>query len=677
MNGLFLPSEFQMRLCYLLIFAVFSAFGQGNKPSGRGMNSQEHILFTAGNQQIAASEFEYLFRKNHKNNPEAFNKKGVEEYLNLYINFKLKVSEAYARGLDTTAAFKTEFQGYKNELLKSYLTRRSDNEKLAEEAYERMKEEVRASHLLLTLDEGALPADTLRVWNQVIDIRKKFLAGEDFASLVKTYSSDPGAAQSGGDLGYFSALDMVYPFESVAYNTPVGSVSMPVRTRYGYHLIRVTDRRPAGNKVEVSHIMVRARDENGLQRIREAKAKLAAGEKWADIFKNYSEDQSAPDQLGRLQPFRRGGFDPAAPEFENAAFSLRNTGELSEPVLTAFGWHLIRLEKIISLPEYSAYASELQKRISMDERSYLSAVKQLERQKKAFGYTENQGVIAKMLSLSDSTLFEGKWQFFADPDFRSKTLFTIDNAPVPVWAFVNFIGEVQQPVPPSAINEITPSELMRQMMDGFISLKAMDAEEKKLERENESYRMLLREYREGILLFSIMESEVWKKASADTAGQRLYYNANSFKYRAGERIRARLLSVADSLTAESFLERHNRGDSITSTDLRKFRTVTPFRNYEKGENKIIDKVVWMPGLYRTEDRSVIWLVEIKRLIPPGLKTLQEARASVISDYQDEVEKKWLLELRKQFPVSVDEKAKKMIFKRLSAPEGSGKQNRKL
>jgi peptidyl-prolyl cis-trans isomerase SurA len=242
---------------------------------------------------------------------------------------------------------------------------------------------------------------------------------------------------------------------------------------------------------------------------------------------------------------------------------------------------------------------------------------------------------------------------------------------------VNFIGEVQQPVPPSAINEITPSELMRQMMDGFISLKAMDAEEKKLERENESYRMLLREYREGILLFSIMESEVWKKASADTAGQRLYYNANSFKYRAGERIRARLLSVADSLTAESFLERHNKGDSITSADLRKFRTVTPFRNYEKGENKIIDKVVWMPGLYRTEDRSVIWLVEIKRLIPPGLKTLQEARASVISDYQDEVEKKWLLELRKQFPVSVDEKAKKMIFKRLSAPEGSGKQNRKL
>lgn len=666
-----------MRHIYLLIFACITAFGQVKKHPGKAGHDHQRILFTAGTQEVPVSEFEYLFRKNHKNNPEAFNKKGVEEYLNLYINFKLKVSQAYARGLDTTAAFKSEFQGYKNELLKSYLTRRSDSEKLAEEAYERMKEEIRASHLLLPLDENALPADTLHVWNQALDIRKKILGGEDFVSLVKTYSSDPGAAQSGGDLGYFSALEMVYPFESVAYNTPVGTVSMPVRTRYGYHLIKVTDRRPAGNQVEVSHIMVRARDEKGLQKIREAKAKLEAGEKWADIFKNYSEDQSAPDQFGRLQPFRRGGFDTSAPEFENAAFALRFSGELSEPVLTAFGWHLIRLEKTISLPEFSAYASELEKRISMDERSYLSAIKHLERQKKVFGYTENAEVVSKMLSHSDSTLLEGKWQFFGDPDFRSSILFTLDNSSVPVWAFVNFIGEVQQPLPPSAFNEIKPSELMRQMMDGLISLKAMQAEERKLESENESYRMLLKEYREGILLFSIMESESWKKAGTDTTGQRLYYNANSFKYHAGERIRARLLSVSDSVTAALFLEKYKRGDSITSADLRKFRTVTPFRNYEKGENKVIDKVLWQPGLFRTDDRSVIWLVEIKRLIPPGLKTLQEARASVISDYQDEVEEKWLLELRKQFPVSVDEKAKKLIFRKLSSPKGSDAPTLKL
>lgn len=654
-----------------------TAFGQGTGPSVRAGKSIDPVLFTAGQQKISASEFEYLFRKNHQNNPNAFSKKGVEEYLNLYINFKLKVSEAYARGLDTTAAFKTEFQGYKNELLKSYLTKRSDSERLVEEAYARMKEEVRASHLLLTLEETALPADTLQVWNQIMDIRKKIMAGEDFASMVKTYSADPGAAQTGGDLGYFSALDMVYSFESAAYNTPPGSVSMPVRSRFGYHLIKVTDRRPAGDPIEISHILVRARDEKGLQKIKEAKAKLEAGVNWEDVYKNYSDDQSGAEQLGRLQPFRKGGFDPSAPEFENAAFGLKKAGELSEPVLTSFGWHLIRLEKIMSLPEFSVYAPELKKRISMDERSYLSAVKQLERQKKSFGYTEDAGVISKMLALSDSTLLEGKWQFFGDPDLRSKILFSMDQQPVPVWAFVNFIGEVQQPVPPSVINEITPAELMRQMLDGFITVKAMNAEERKLETENESYRMLLKEYREGILLFSIMESEVWKKASADTAGQRSYFNLHSVKYRVGERIRARLLSVSDSVTAVSFLEIFQRGDSITAPDLRKFRSVTPFRNYERGENKIIDKVDWKPGLYRSDEQSGIWLVEIKKLIPPGQRSFQEARASVISDYQDEMEKNWLEDLHNRFPVAVNAKAKKLVFKRLSAPEGSGKPTRKL
>ena len=656
-----------MRICFLVFFVVFGAFGQSKK-------NPDPVLFIVGEHPVHSSEFHYLFKKNHQSRPEAFSHSGLEEYLSLYINFKLKVAEALARGMDSTRVFKTEFEGYKNEVLKSYQAKRDDTDLLVAEAYARLKEEVRAAHILIALDPGANPSDTIKVWNQLMDIRRRALSGEAFAALAKEFSADPGVLENGGDLGYFTALEMVYPFENAAYQTTVGSISMPIRSRFGYHLVKVIDRRPAGDQVEVSHILIQGKDDRALTKIKQAKERLDAGEKWKDVCQSLSEDSSTKDNGGKLPAFRKGGFDPTASEFEVAAFGLKNPGEIAGPILTPYGWHLLRLEKIIKLPEFSSYEAELRKRIVQDERSYLSAVRQLDLQKKNFGYTENREVMEKLFALADSSLFKGRWEFYGDPDLRKSLLFTMAGNPAPVWSFVEFVGQVQEPIPMTALGNTTPSELMAQMFEAFIAMRASKAEEQKLEQENESYRMLLKEYREGILLFNIMEQEIWKKASADTTGQRLFYNQRVSNYQAGERLYARLLGLTDMTVAEQFLKDYQNGDSISGSDFRKFRTVTPFRNYEKGESRIIDRVPWSTGLHKTELDKMIWLVEVKRLVPPGIRSLEEARAAVITDYQEDLEKQWLTALKQKFPVKVDEKVKKKTFARLSASIPAQKKN---
>jgi len=467
-----------MRIGFLLVLVASSAFGQFKQKA-------DPVLFKIGDSPILVSEFEYLFKKNHQNKPEAFSPSGLADYLELYINFKLKVKEAYSRGLDTTQAFIKEFEGYKNEVFKSYQAKRDDTDRLVEEAYNRMKEEVRASHILLMLDPNASPADTLKKWNQIMDLRGKILGGQDFGEVAKLFSEDPGAKETSGDLGYFTALEMVYAFENAAFHTPVGQVSRPVRSRFGYHLIKVMDRRLAGDQVEVAHILIQGKDDRAFNKIKEAYDKLKAGEKWFEVCRSYSEDSSNKESGGRLQPFRKGGFDPEAKSFEDAAFSLKNIGDFSEPILTPYGWHIVRLEKIIRLPDFDSYAPELKKRISQDERMYLSALRQLELQKKSFAFKEDVAIIEKMIALSDSTLLSGRWEFYGDPDFRTKTLFTMAGESATVWSFVEFISRVQEPIPATAIGAITPAELMRQMLEGFVSMRASLAEEKKLERENQ------------------------------------------------------------------------------------------------------------------------------------------------------------------------------------------------
>jgi peptidyl-prolyl cis-trans isomerase SurA len=367
-------------------------------------------LFTVKGSGTSTEEFIYLFKKNHPAK-EDYTAQKIDEYLNLFINFKLKVTEAKSRGIDTTTSFVKEYNSYKEELRKPYLPEGKIVDSLVRVTYARLQEEVRASHILINVKPDALPADTLVAFKKVMEIKQKALSGEDFAALASTYSEDPSARINKGDLGYFTALQMVFPFENAAYSGKKGDVVGPVRTRFGYHLLKIIDKRTARGEVEVSHIMIRTgeRDQaNAKNLIFELHDQLEGGVPWNEVCKQYSEDQSTKNTGGKLRPFGVGGMP--VPEFEQAAFSLQKPGEISDPFQTQYGWHIVRLERKIPLPSFEESAATLKTKVSRDERVQLSKNALAKKLQAQFGYTPNSSTIDKVFALADTTLTQGKWK---------------------------------------------------------------------------------------------------------------------------------------------------------------------------------------------------------------------------------------------------------------------------
>ncbi|MBC3542027.1 peptidylprolyl isomerase [Rufibacter sediminis] len=508
----------------------------------------EPVLLSIGPEKVPVSEFAYVYEKNNTNADSAFSSASVNEYLNLYTNFKLKVAEAKSRGLDTTQAFKTELGGYKEQLAQPFLTEKSVTDQLVREAYERLKKEVNATHLLVSVDMEADPKDTLAAYQKALDLRNQAVNGTPFESLAQRFSEDPSARENGGNLGYFTALQMVYPFENAAFNTPVGQISQPVRTRFGYHLIKVNEVRPAQGEIKVAHIMVRA--QQGLpkadslaakKKIDEIYSRVQRKEDWNKLASQFSEDAASADNGGELPWFGTGRMIPS---FEEAAFTLAQPGAISAPVQTAYGWHIIKLLERKELPTYEEMETSLRNRIAKDSRSELNKAAFLRRIKTENKFQENQPIKEAMLRLADSTLLAGKWKFNvpAEPkNLPTATLFTINGKAFTAGNFATYIDSNQR-----TRQNVSPTHAMNLLYDRFVETSLLDYEKEHLEEKHPDYRMLVNEYHDGILLFQLMEEKVWAKAVEDTVGLKAFFEANKDKYMWGERTQATILSAANA-----------------------------------------------------------------------------------------------------------------------------------
>jgi peptidyl-prolyl cis-trans isomerase SurA len=635
---------------------------QAQSKKKKEKKSKSVTVFTVNKKPITADEFIYLYKKNHQNNPDDFSKEKISEYLDLFINFKLKVEEARSRGLDTAAAFVTEYNSYKDELRKPYLPDSKIIDSLVKLTYNRIKEEIHAAHILINIKPDATPQDTLNAYNKIVEIRNKALAGEDFGTLASTYSEDPSAKMNKGDLGYFTALQMVYPFETGAFNTETGQISSIIRTRFGYHILKVLDRKPARGEVEVSHIMIRTGDnkdnDKAKNTIFEVYDQLQAGAKWEELCKQYSEDPGSKDNGGRLRPFGVGAMS-SVPAFEAQAFALKNVGDISDPFQSQYGWHIVRLEKKIPLGTYEEMAPGIKSKVSRDERVQISKQAMQTKLRKDYKLAENAAVKARVLSLADTTLKKGEWKIPPYANAEKETLFTLNGKPYSAKAFFDYAKKNQRP------NMLTPDKYLEQLYNNFIDASIIQLLEDKLIDSNPEYKMLLNEYYEGILLFEIMEKEVWNKATEDSVGQRKYYDANVSRYQAKERANATLYAHADKDVIASLTTLLSNGDSakiqelITSNKIKKESGL-----YEKEDKPAVAKVTWAPGTYQTENNGLYYIVVIKEILPPGPKSFDDARASVISDYQNNLEKEWLTKLRAKYPVKVNEKGKDYIVENL-------------
>lgn len=642
-------------LLSLCLLVAELTLGQNTTSQNAGV-----AIFSIDKKPVMTDEFLYLFRKNNSK-PEEFTQAKIDEYLNLLINFKLKVEEAKHLGMDTTAAFRKEYNTYREELRKPYLPDSKLVDSLVAITYKRMQEEIHAAHILVNLKPDATPEDTLAAYKNIMSLRERALNGDDFGKLAAENSEDPSAKSNHGDLGYFTAMQMVFPFEQAAYQTSVGEISMPIRTRFGYHIVKTIDRRPARGEVEVSHIMLRTGEgydnDKAKNTIFDIYDQLQKGVSWTDLCKEYSQDPSSKDNGGKLRPFGVGVMS-AVPEFEKIAFSLKRPGDISDPFQTQYGWHIMKLESKIPLPSFNEISTSLKTRVSRDERVQISRHALENKLRKDLGFTENPGVKSKVLSLADSTLKKGKWKPAYSLGATNETLFTLQLKSYTALDFIKYVEQNQKS------NALEPHQYLQQLYDQYLSETQGLALEENIKKKNPDYGWLLKEYYEGILLFEIMEKKVWNKATEDSIGQLKFYKSHANQYQAGERVRGKIFS-APLPVLQQLKEIIEKGDSVK---LQEFVSHQKIRQesgaYEKDDRPVLSKINWSPGLFFAENNGQHYLVWIKTMVPPGVKSFDEARPSVISDYQNDLEKRWLEELKKKYKVKIDKKGKEYVMKQL-------------
>lgn len=639
-------------LIILLGFAFGMACAQNRRPAPE--------IVVINQRPVTADEFIYVYRKNNSDRKHEYTKEKINAYLDLYINFKLKVEEARARGLDTTTAFLREYNTYREELLKPYLPESNLVDSLVKLTYARLSEEVSASHILVSLKPESAPADTLEAWKKIMEIKRKIESGEDFYRLANQLSDDPSARYNNGQLGFFTAMQMVYPFETAAYSGKPGDITGPVRTRFGYHLVKIEDRKPSRGEVEVAHIMLRTgtgRDDHKTRDlIFEIYDQLKGGVPWAELCSKYSEDQSSKSNGCKLRPFGVGAM-ASVPEFDRVAFSLQNPGEFSDPFQTAYGWHIVLLERKIPLPSFNDLESSLRSRVQRDERVQLSRQRLTEKLKTRFSFSENQEVKEKVFRLADSTLTAGQWRIRTWP--FQEVMFSLANQKFSVSEFLSFIKTNQQRV------IMQPGAYVSQLYNRFVETAIHRQLEEKLIQSNPEFALLQKEYFEGILLFEIMEREVWNKASQDSIGQRQYFEQNQAKYKAGERARASIYSSSTEENLNGFRPLLETGDSVAiEAFLQAKRIRHETGRFQKTDRPMFSQIPWQPGLHTLQNNGMYYLVRIFEIVPAGPATFEEARLAVISDYQNHLEQQWIKNLKAKFPVLINERGRKYVTKTL-------------
>lgn len=622
--------------------------------------NKDATLMTIGGTKVTVGEFENVYRKNNTTKEGVGDPKSLNDYVDLFVNFKLKVKEAEELGLDTAKSFRDELGGYRKQLAQPYLTDKDVNEKLLRETYDRMQEDIAASHILVKVAENALPKDTLEAYNKIMKIRARILKGEDFNKVAseKGVSDDPSAKENGGDLGYFTSLQMVYPFETAAYTTKVGEISMPVRSRFGYHIIKVKDRRKAQGEVMVAHIMVKTPPSmnkedslNAFTKITEIHNKLKAGSKFEELATQFSDDKASAKKGGELPWFGTGKMPP---EFEKASFGMKNKGDFTEPMRTKYGWHIIKLMDTRGLVSFEEMKNELKAKVTKDSRSQAGRTSLIAKLKAEYKFKDNVKLRDEFYKVMDTTVFDGRWEVSKAAALK-KPVFTLNDKTFTQTDFANYIASHQ-----SKRAKTDPKMVVNQLYAQWVDESVIAYEEAKLDQKYPEFKALMQEYRDGILLFELTDEKVWSKAVKDSVGSKAFYEKNKTNYMWDERAEATVYTTADEKIAKQVrsLMKKKKTEKDILAEVNKTSQLNlqaESRIFNKGENEFVDKN-WNPGVSmdtkNKEGKTVI--VVTHKLLKPEPKSYQDSKGMVTADYQAWLEKEWIASLKAKYPVVIDQ-----------------------
>lgn len=624
--------------------------------------TKKEVLFSIDDKPYYTDEFSRVYNKNIDLVKDE-SQKDLDKYLELFIGYKLKINKANKLGLQYNSKYISELNSYRTQLSKNYTSDTKVTKALIDEGYARLLKEVRASHILITVDENAAPADTLKAYNQALDVRKKIIAGESFEAAAQKYSQDPSAKENNGDLGYFTAFRMVYPFESAAYKTKVGEVSMPVRTKFGYHLVKVKDIRDNKGEVTVAHIMILkptvttdspSEIEKPKKTIEEIYAKLKQGENFEALANQFSQDKNSAPRGGVLPRFAAGQL--SSEEFEKKSFALANVGDYSEPFESQFGWHIVKLIEKHPIKSQSEMERELDAKIRKDDRSRLITNSLTDKLRKKYKVVTDAKALAKVKGIVNDAYYQEKWTLPADLKDFNIELLNIENKSIRAVPFLRELESQQK-----SKYQIKPiGKLVDQLYSKFVDSQLNLYYNENLENEFPDFANVVEEYRDGLLLFDLMEKEIWNKAKQDTIGLKNYFDANKAKYQWKKRgdvlvasstkedvVKQARKMMKSGVATEEIKEKLNKNGVVDIMIKQEF--------FEEGSENFPKGLELKEGLSNVyKDKDHYFVNKVLKVLPAGNKELEEARGKAINDYQQYLEDNWVSELKKEFKISVNQ-----------------------
>lgn len=606
-----------------------------------GISAQAQTLVNIGSLELSVPEFLWAYNKgNALGKPSG--KNDIRSYLNMYINFKLKVIDAEAMGLDKKKSFIDEISSYRTRLAERFLLEREVSDKLVLEAYSRSLKLINASHILILCSSNASPADTLVAYQKISRIKKLSDAGQDFEELATQFSEELGASEVKGLLGDFTVFEMSYPFESTAYNTPKGEVSQITRTRFGYHLIKVNDVKDNPGQIEIAHILISTKpadaDKESQAKAVEIYKQLLQGANFELMARQFSDDTFTSETGGVLQIMNFGKSDK---KLEAAAFALNKPGEISAPVYTPYGWHIIKLIRKIPIPPLQLVKTQLVNRVAADERSLLGEDYFIERLKKQNNFYEDNSLKNKHEVLMEK---------LASADKNGEDLlFSINKEKVVLNDFLKFL-----------VLHKTDGQSPEYVYKQFVKMKLIAHEDQHLEEKYADFKYLLNEYREGTLLFNVSEIKIWNHTPSDSVKLMRFYNSRSTFYSWKERADTRIYMVnsVGELEVLKGMQKHNMGDEGILKEMNKSNPINLIINsgkFERGTNPFLDRAKWESNLdSEVKIGNAIALVKISRILPPVRKSISEVQDVLLTDYEKYLEEEWLKDLKAKYPITINQ-----------------------
>ncbi len=623
--------------------------------------SDNPTVMTINGNNIPLSEFEYIYNKNNTNN--VIDKKTLDEYVDMFVNFKLKVEEAKSLKLDTASAFKKEYNGYVSQLSDQYMKDDTRRKELVKEAYNRKKEEAEAYHILVKIAPTGTSKDTLVAYNKAMKIYNRALK-EDFEKLARETSEEQNVQKYGGYLGWILGLRTPYVFENAVFNTPIGGISKPIRTRFGYHIIKVANKRKSRGQVKVAHILLLDnRKDKKVNEINKTKIDsiykaVLEGSNFGELASKFSQDRGSASNKGELPWFGSGQM---IPNFEKAAFALKDSGDISKPVHTMAGWHIIRLLGKKSLKSFDELEQDLTNQLTQTERLELANQYFYDKLKKEYHLNEYANALNDFYKISD-TYAPNEPQFLEKISQLNQPLFSYAGNTFTQKQFADYLKNYTKNYKAGV-----RADFIKLQYNKFLNLQLYAYERTQLRKKYPNYNNLVNEYHDGILLFEIMNKQVWEKAANDSIGLEKYFKNHKRKYKWEKpHYKGRIIYCKDkeTLAAAKRFVKYAHKDSISNYLYNRLNDTVSYVKIEKGlwakgENPLIDKEVFKKGKY-TPKSDYPYYILLGKNIKKKPQTYLDVKGKVVTDYQKELEKEWIAYLKKKYPVTINREVLKRV-----------------